>query len=153
MVLPQAMAWVQYWFRVLSLKFCGKSQKNCGDILQVSPAFCMYGLKLSGQCRYRTNTFQNGTSLMKGREVGPEFFSWIEYFFEIGGFGVCCLAWMRKRLKNVWFWIQGAGITTMTLTFPNSEFSYEMKNSRRMVHFGAEGPVENTHYLLDSDLK
>ena len=28
MVLPQAMAWVQYWFRVLSLKFCGKSQKN-----------------------------------------------------------------------------------------------------------------------------
>ena len=25
---------------------------------------------------------------MKGREVGPEFFSWIEYFFEIGGFGV-----------------------------------------------------------------
>ena len=28
MVLPQAMAWVQYWFRVLSLKFCGKSKKN-----------------------------------------------------------------------------------------------------------------------------
>ena len=27
MVLPQAMAWVQYWFRVLSLKFCGKSKK------------------------------------------------------------------------------------------------------------------------------
>ena len=42
MVLPQAMAWVQYWFRVLSLKFCGKSKKNCGDISQVSPAFCMY---------------------------------------------------------------------------------------------------------------
>ena len=38
MVLPQAMAWVQYWFRVLSLK----SKKNCGDISQVSPAFCMY---------------------------------------------------------------------------------------------------------------
>ena len=36
------MAWVQYWFRVLSLKFCGKSKKNCGDISQVSPAFCMY---------------------------------------------------------------------------------------------------------------
>ena len=43
MVLPQAMAWVQYWFHVLSLKFCGKSKKNCGDISQVSPAFCMYG--------------------------------------------------------------------------------------------------------------
>ena len=43
MVLPQAMAWVLYWFRVLSLKFCGKSKKNCGDISQVSPAFCMYG--------------------------------------------------------------------------------------------------------------
>ena len=42
MVLPQAMAWVQYWFRVLSLKFCRKSKKNCGDISQVSPAFCMY---------------------------------------------------------------------------------------------------------------
>ena len=43
MVLPQAMAWVQYWFRVLSLKFCGKSKKICGDISQLSPAFCMYG--------------------------------------------------------------------------------------------------------------
>ena len=43
MVLPQAMAWVQYWFRVLSLKFCKKSKKNCRDISQVSPAFCMYG--------------------------------------------------------------------------------------------------------------
>ena len=42
MVLPQAMAWVQYWFRVLSLKFYGKSKKNCGNISQVSPAFCMY---------------------------------------------------------------------------------------------------------------
>ena len=42
MVLPQAMAWVQYWFRVLSLKFCGKSKKKCGDISQLSPAFCMY---------------------------------------------------------------------------------------------------------------
>ena len=42
MVLPQAMAWVQYWFRVLSLKFCGKSKKICGDISQVSPAFCIY---------------------------------------------------------------------------------------------------------------
>ena len=28
MVLPQAMAWVQYWFRVLSLKFCGKFKKK-----------------------------------------------------------------------------------------------------------------------------
>ena len=28
MVLPQAMAWVQYWFRILSLKFCGKSKKK-----------------------------------------------------------------------------------------------------------------------------
>ena len=36
------MAWVQYWFRVLSLKFCGKSKKNCRDISQVSAAFCMY---------------------------------------------------------------------------------------------------------------
>ena len=44
MVLPQAMAWVQYWFRVLSLKFCGNSKKNCGDISQQSPAFCMYDL-------------------------------------------------------------------------------------------------------------
>ena len=42
MVLPQAMAWVQYWFCVLSLKFCGKSKKICGDISQLSPAFCMY---------------------------------------------------------------------------------------------------------------
>ena len=42
MVLPQAMAWVQYWFRVLSLKFCGKSKKICGDISPQSPAFCMY---------------------------------------------------------------------------------------------------------------
>ena len=44
MVLPQAMAWVQYCFRVLSLKFCGKSKKNCGDISPQSPAFCMYEL-------------------------------------------------------------------------------------------------------------
>ena len=43
MVLPQVMALVQYWFRVLSLKFCGKSKKICGDISQLSPAFCMYG--------------------------------------------------------------------------------------------------------------
>ena len=42
MVLPQAMAWVQYWFRILSLKFCGKSKKICGDISPQSPAFCMY---------------------------------------------------------------------------------------------------------------
>ena len=43
MVLPhQAMAWVQYWFRVLGLKFCGKSKKNCGDISPQSPAFFMY---------------------------------------------------------------------------------------------------------------
>ena len=42
MVLPQAMAWVQYWFRILSLKFCRKSKKNCGDISPQSPAFCMY---------------------------------------------------------------------------------------------------------------
>ena len=48
MVPPQAMAWVQYWFHVLSLKFCGKSKKNCGDIPQVSPAFCMYG-----HCSYK----------------------------------------------------------------------------------------------------
>ena len=27
---------------ILSLKFCGKSKKICGDISQVSPAFCMY---------------------------------------------------------------------------------------------------------------
>ena len=33
---------VQYWFRVLSLKFCGKSKKNCRDISPQSPAFCMY---------------------------------------------------------------------------------------------------------------
>ena len=46
MVLPQAMAWVQYWFRVLSLKFCGKSNKNCGDISQLSPAFCMYAMTM-----------------------------------------------------------------------------------------------------------
>ena len=47
MVLPQAMAWVQYWFCVLSLKFCGKSKKICGDISQLSPAFCMYGYSSS----------------------------------------------------------------------------------------------------------
>ena len=46
MVLPQAMAWVQYWFRVLSLKFCGKSKKICGDNSPQSPAFCMYALVL-----------------------------------------------------------------------------------------------------------
>ena len=51
MVLPQAMAWGQYWFRVLSLEFCGKSKKNCGDISQVSPAFCMYALDPPGPCR------------------------------------------------------------------------------------------------------
>ena len=43
-MLPQAMAWVQYLFRVLSLKFCRKSKRICGDISQVSPAFCMYDL-------------------------------------------------------------------------------------------------------------
>ena len=48
MVLPQAMTWVQYWFRVLSLKFYGKSKKNCGDISQVYPAFCMYALCFFG---------------------------------------------------------------------------------------------------------
>ena len=47
MVLPQAMAWVQYWFRVLSLKFCRKSKKICGDISQLSPAFCMYAVGLA----------------------------------------------------------------------------------------------------------
>ena len=45
MVLPQAMAWVQYWFRILSLKFCGKSKKICGDISPQSPAFCMYAMQ------------------------------------------------------------------------------------------------------------
>ena len=44
MVLPQAMAWVQYWFCILSLKFCGKFKKICGDISPQSPAFCMYAL-------------------------------------------------------------------------------------------------------------
>ena len=29
-------------FAFYSLKFCGKSKKNCVDISQVSPAFCMY---------------------------------------------------------------------------------------------------------------
>ena len=47
MVLPQAMAWMQYWFRVLSLKFCGKSKEICGDISPVSPAFCMYVLSIT----------------------------------------------------------------------------------------------------------
>ena len=56
MVLPQAMAWVQYLFRVLSLKFCGKSKKICGDISQVSPAFCMYGVKW---CVYPTHKVSN----------------------------------------------------------------------------------------------
>ena len=50
MVLPQAMAWVQYWFRVLSLKFCRKSKKNCGEILRYLPLFaCMhktYGISI-----------------------------------------------------------------------------------------------------------
>ena len=52
MVLPQAMAWVQYWFRILSLKFCRKSKKNCGDISQVSPAFCMYDLRVFSASRF-----------------------------------------------------------------------------------------------------
>ena len=43
MVLPQAMAWVRYWFRVLSLKFCGKSKKKIAEIyLRYLPLFaCM----------------------------------------------------------------------------------------------------------------
>ena len=42
MVLPQAMAWVQYWFRILSLKFCGKSKKFAEIYLHNLPLFaCM----------------------------------------------------------------------------------------------------------------
>ena len=42
MALPQAMAWVQYWFRVLSLKFCGKSKKIAEIYLHNLPLFaCM----------------------------------------------------------------------------------------------------------------
>ena len=42
MVLPQAMAWVQYWFCVISLIFCRKSKKNCGIYLRYLPLFaCM----------------------------------------------------------------------------------------------------------------
>ena len=42
MVLPQAMAWVQYWFRVLSLKFCGKSKKFAVIYHRYHPLFaCM----------------------------------------------------------------------------------------------------------------
>ena len=39
MVLPQAMAWVQYWFRVLSLKFCGKSKKKLRGYIPAIPRF------------------------------------------------------------------------------------------------------------------
>ena len=39
MVLPQAMAWVQYWFRVLSLKFGGKSKKIGGDTVTAVTRF------------------------------------------------------------------------------------------------------------------
>ena len=54
MVLPQAMAWVQYWFRVLSLKFCEKSKKICGDISPQSPAFCMYDCALQMHIQHCT---------------------------------------------------------------------------------------------------
>ena len=43
MVLPQAMAWVQYWFRVLSLKFCGKSKKIAEIYLRYLPLFACMG--------------------------------------------------------------------------------------------------------------
>ena len=43
----------KYWFRVLSLKFCGKSKKICGDISPQSPAFCMYAEDL---CTSLTDT-------------------------------------------------------------------------------------------------
>ena len=55
MVLPQAMVRVQYWFRVLSLKFCGKSKKICGDISPQSPAFCMYDSRLKIQIQHIIN--------------------------------------------------------------------------------------------------
>ena len=42
MVLPQAMAWVQYWFRVLSLKFCGKSKKIAEILSPETLLFSMY---------------------------------------------------------------------------------------------------------------
>ena len=43
MVLPQAMAWVQYWFCVLSLKFCGKSKKFVEIKSPETLLFWMYG--------------------------------------------------------------------------------------------------------------
>ena len=49
MVLPQAMAWVHYWFCVLSLKFCGKSKKIAGIYPSYPPLFaCMYPSDWSG---------------------------------------------------------------------------------------------------------
>ena len=43
MVLPQAMAWVQYWFHVLSLKFYGKSKKIAVIYHRYHPLFaCMH---------------------------------------------------------------------------------------------------------------
>ena len=69
MVLPQAMAWVQYWFRVLSLKFCGKSKKICGDISQLSPAFCMYGHKVLYASKTRTSYWTSYLQTWKQQRV------------------------------------------------------------------------------------
>ena len=67
MVLPQAMAWMQYWFRVLSLKFCGKSKKICGDISPVSPAFSMY---VPGLQKFSNNLFQEKISATSFKDLG-----------------------------------------------------------------------------------
>ena len=88
MVLPQAMAWVQYWFRVLSLKFCGKSKKNCGDISQVSPAFCMYESRTAD------------SHILPIWNVSNVFFSCWDFLPSIQAVG---LFWLGITTESTWF--------------------------------------------------
>ena len=83
MVLSQAMAWVQYWFRILSLKFCGKSKKNCGDISPQSPAFCMYAHSPAPQC------FWNLPSTARRPLKTLIWLLWMPLFAKLRGTSVC----------------------------------------------------------------
>ena len=107
MVLPQAMAWVQYWFRVLSLKFCGKSKKICGDISQLSPAFCMYAFILtSGGFRpwwSREGLWTAATLLYSSKSDGDKPFMKIGDFSQSNTPGQNSTEKKTKQVKTLYF--------------------------------------------------
>ena len=117
MVLPHAMAWVQYWFRVLSLKFCGKSKKICGDISQLSPAFCMYGSTQESVIDKKNFIGQTAIWSIYNRKVlfvtkNDHFAQWSQIKF-FSGFH--CYSWFQVGCS--WFQISFHGFSWFKVGF------------------------------------